>query len=238
MFRTMDGDHTTGPSDQQLPQASPDAGSFTLSGKVETVSNPSGSTAESYRALRTHIMAQHVHEGRRALAVCAPTAGVGVTFVASNLAVALSQIGVKTLLVDVNLRQPKIDQLFRPQAPVLGLTQCLSTDDPDFPSFIQEEVLPNLSIMFSGAVSTNPQELLASDRFAELMEYCLRQFDLTIVDTPPANSCSDVHRISTVVGYSLIVTRRDRTLVSDVQTLIRQLEIDGARVVGTVLTEV
>jgi Mrp family chromosome partitioning ATPase len=69
------------------------------------------------------------------------------------------------------------------------------------------------------------------------MSFCLRDYDITIVDTPPANACSDVHRVSTVAGYSLIIAGRHRTLVSDVRTLISQLESDRARVIGTVMTE-
>jgi Mrp family chromosome partitioning ATPase len=60
---------------------------------------------------------------------------------------------------------------------------------------------------------------------------------MTIIDTPPANTCADARRISTVVGYSLIVTRRHHTFVDDVRTLASQLEADRAKVVGTVLNE-
>jgi len=211
---------------------------FNYSNLLITLSQKSGSVAECYRALRTHIMAQHVHEGRRALAVCAASAGVGRTGVAANLAVALSQIGVKTLLVDVNLRNPRVDELFGPVHPVVGLQQCLEGDDSDFANYIEHDVVPNLSVMFAGGMPDNPQELLASDRFSELMTFCLRQYDMTVVDTPPANTCSDVHRVSTVLGYSMIVARRNKSLVSDIRTLMAELEGDGARIVGTVMTEV
>jgi len=191
---------------------------------------------ESVRALRTHIVARHLQEGRRAVVVCGASAAVGCSFVAANLGVALSQIGVKTLLVDANLRTPKLDELFNPSEPVLGLQQCLAGGDA-FSNYVQADVLPDLSIMFAGGRLANPQELLASERFAELMNYCLREYDMTIVDTPPANVCSDVHRVSTVAGYSLIVARKDYSRVSDLRMLVEQLSHDGARVIGTVLTE-
>lgn len=195
-------------------------------------------TVESFRALRTHVMARHVEEGRRALAVCAATAGAGCTFVAANLAVALSQIGLKTLLIDANLRAPGIDQTFRPQGgAATGLQQCLSHVDAGFSEFIEPDVLPGLSILFAGGSPPNPQELLAGDRFSDLMSWCLREYDITIVDTPPASTCSDANRVSSVVGYSLVVARRDVTIVNDLKILISQLENDGARVIGTVMTE-
>jgi protein-tyrosine kinase len=211
--------------------------SYTLSNSLVALDSMPNVRSEGFRALRTHIMARHVEQGRRALVVCAATAGVGCTFVSSNLTLALSQIGVKTLLIDANMRSPGVDKLFRPSKPVPGLWQCLSSEDASFADFIQDEVMPNLSILFSGGDPPNPQELLATNRFADLMSYCLRDFDLTVIDTPPANTCSDVNRVSTVAGYSLVVASRDISLVADLRTLVRQLESDHARIVGTVMTE-
>lgn len=213
------------------------AEAHTFSQALVTISNPYERPAEAIRALRTHVMAQHVDEGRRALAVCAASEGVGCTFIAANLAVALSQIGVKTLLIDGDLRHPSVHTVIRPPRLLEGLRQCLASPDVHFGDSIDYEVLPNLSVMYSGGPAGNPQELLASDRFKGLMDFCLRDFDLTIVDTPPANSCSDARRVSTVVGYSLIVTRRNKSFIQDIKTLIGQLRADHARVVGTVLNE-
>lgn len=64
------------------------------------------------------------------------------------------------------------------------------------------------------------------------MHFCLREYDATIIDTPPANTCSDARRVSTVVGYSLIVTRRNKSLVNDVKILTEQLRGDHAEVIG------
>jgi capsular exopolysaccharide synthesis family protein len=222
--------------DSPIPSAA-EPSSFSLSKALVTLAPDVTAAAEAFRALRTHIMAQHLEKGRRALAICAPTAGVGCTIVAANLAVSLSQIGVKTLLVDANLRHPGLDTLFIPSSPVEGLEQCLSTRGGNFGDYIESEVLPDLSIMFAGSVPDNPQELLATGRFEELMNFCLRDFQMTILDTPPANTCSDARRVSTVAGYSLIVSRRNKTLVNDVKTLIGQLESERARVVGSVMTE-
>ncbi len=215
---TADDEHVFGPS-------------------LVTIADPFGRAAEAIRALRTHLMAQHVQEGRRALAICAASAGVGCTFVAANLAVALSQVGIKTLLIDANLRRPAVDTIIRPAREGPGLGQCLASEDLTFNEGIHSEVLANLSVMYAGGAIANPQELLAGERFRALMDFCLREFDATIIDTPPANTCSDVRRVSTVVGYSLIVAGRDKSYVDDMRTLIGQLEQDHARIVGTVLNQ-
>jgi protein-tyrosine kinase len=201
------------------------------------VLSPLGRQADAIRALRTHVMAQHINLGRRALAVCAPSANVGCSFVAANLAVSLSQIGVKTLLIDGDLRRPALDRLIRPPQPSAGLAQCLQSSDEPFGANINDGVLPELSVLYAGHATANPQELLAGERFRSLMKFCLREFDATIVDTPPANTSTDARRISGVAGYSLIVAGRNKTFVRDVATLAGQLKADRAMVIGSVLNQ-
>jgi capsular exopolysaccharide synthesis family protein len=223
---------------QQEAPASGAPGAYGFSPAMVSVALSASGQADAIRMLRTHVMAQHINQGRRALAICGPSAGVGCSFVAANLAVSLSQIGVKTLLIDGDLRSPTVDVLIRPPHVSVGLTRCLSSDSTPFNASIDANVLPNLSIIYAGAGAPNPQELMAGDRFRALMNFCLREFDATIVDTPPANTSSDARRISGLVGYSLIVTCRNKTAVRDVKVLSSQLTADGAVVIGTVLNQV
>ncbi|MDB5482035.1 MAG: chain length determinant protein tyrosine kinase EpsG [Caulobacteraceae bacterium] len=214
-----------------------DGAAYGFAPDMVTVLSPIGPRADAIRALRTHVMAQHINLGRRALAICAPSANVGCSFVAANLAVSLSQIGVKTLLIDGDLRRPALDLLIRPPQPSPGLAQCLQSPDEPFGANIDTAVLPQLSVMYAGHAAANPQELLAGDRFRSLMKFCLREFDATIVDTPPANTSTDARRISGVAGYSLIVTQQNKTFVRDVMTLAGQLKADRAVVIGTVMNQ-
>lgn len=208
-----------------------------FSPSIVTLSRPQDGPAEAVRALRTSIMTHHVQGGRRALAICAASPGVGCTFTAVNLAVALSQIGVKTLLIDGNMRTPGVQLMIQPPTPMDGLKHCLDSHEANFNECTDADVLPGLSVIYSGGVAANPQELLAGHRFKDLMEFCLRDYEATIVDTPAANSNSDARRISTVVGYSLLVARVNKSFVDDLKTLAAQLQGDHARIVGTVLNE-
>lgn len=180
-------------------------------------------------------MAQHVNAGRRALAICGASVGVGCTFVSANLAMALAQSGLKVLLVDADLRAPAIQTYITPGAPPLGLDACLRAPGSAISDYIEEDMFPNLSVMFAGAEDPDARELLAREWFDEVMKYCLREYDVTIVDTPPANTSSDARRISNVVGYSLLVARRNHSLVSDMKTLAEQLVDDHVKVVGTLM---
>ncbi len=210
----------------------PSARSYGFAPSLVTVLDPMGSQSEAIRTLRIHVVSQHLNVGRRALAICSPNEGAGCTFVAANLAVALSQIGVKTILIDGNLHNPAVDSFIRPSGPVPGLSEYLADHSAGLADLITTDILPDLSVMYAGQVSASPQELLAGDRFKTLMSYCLREYDMTIVDTPPANSSSDARRIGSVVGYSLLVVGQDRTFVKDVEVLVSQLRLDRAAVLG------
>ena len=199
------------------------------------VSDPSGPAAEAVRALRTRLQSEHIQLGRRALAVCAASANVGCTFLAVNLAVALAQIGVKTLLVDANLRSPAVHTYFGVADPVQGLAACLDDPDLGLDECVSRDVEPGLDVLFSGKGVARPQELLAGSRFPQIMNACLRDYEMTIVDTAPANSSSDCLLVTNAVSFALIVARKHQSLVSDIRTLSSQIRSERARVLGTVL---
>lgn len=201
------------------------------------LSSPNSIEAESIRALRTRFVAQHVQEGRRSVAVCTPAMDTGCTFVSTNLAAAISQIGLSTVLVDANLRDPGVSEAFGIRPSRGGLSEYLADPAKEIDDIIIENVLPDLAIIPAGAVPSNPQELLSAGRFPHLVDRLLREFDLTIFDTTPTNSCTDAQRVANVAGYSLIVGRKHKTFFNDVRTLSQLLSADRSVVVGTVLND-
>lgn len=211
---------------------------YRFSRSLEVLSAPGSAQAESIGALRTHLLAQHIRDKRRSLAICGASPGVGCTFVATNLSVALAMAGVRTLLIDGNLRQPGVNELITPVADGPGLQQCLLDDGASLGEAIHADVLPNLSILYAGGIASNAQELLAGANFKGLIDSCIRDFDLTIVDTAPSNSCADARRVATVLRYAMVVVRRNASYLSDVKTLIDELHADRSTVIGTFLNEI
>jgi capsular exopolysaccharide synthesis family protein len=222
---------------QTVEAANVRRGQYSFSESLVTLSDPFAQSAEYIRALRTHVMAQHVEAGRRALAISEASPKLGATFVAANLAVSLAQAGVKTLLIDGNLREPTIQRMIIPDRELPGLRECLSVAGSSVGDFVQGDILPNLSVLYSGGSAPNAQELLARASFEQVINSCLRDYEMTIIDTPPANSCADARRIASVAAYSLIVSRRHKGLVADVKTLATQLRADHSTVIGTVLND-
>ena len=208
-----------------------------VSDEIVVISDPSSPRAESLRLLRTQIIAQHVGAGRRAFAVAAAVDGSGATYVAANLAVALSQVGIKTLLVDANLRSPRIENMFGidPNGPGLSTYLSLQANRPE--RVVYADVLPNLSVIPAGPPVARPQELLSGSRFRTGVDILLRQYDVAIFDTPATNENADALTVAGLLGYALVVARRDHGYVKDVQTLSQQLAASRATVIGAVLNE-
>ena len=212
-------------------------GGFTLSPDIILAADPAGSRAEALRSLRTQLMERHLRRGKRAIAVCGPGGGVGVSFMAANLAVGFARAGANTLLIDANMRQPAIHDFIVPDRPVSGLAQCLSPHWDGYAGAIQANVMPNLSVLYSGGPDGEALEKLSGPRFQPLMAMCMRDFDFIIADTPPANQYADVLRVAAAAGDGLIVLRKHVSFVEDADALVGQLGASRVGVAGIVLNE-
>ena len=193
--------------------------------------------SESIRLLRTQIIAQHMRVGRRGLAFVSPVDGVGCSYLVANLAASLSQVGIKTLLIDANMRNPRIDQFFGLDPAAPGLSSFLSLQVARPERVVHANVLPSLSVMTAGPAVMRPQELLSGNRFRGGTNTLLREYDLVLFDTPPSNSNADALTIGAAAGYALMVARRDISFFRDVSVLTEQLAAARCPVVGAVLNE-
>ena len=213
------------------------APSASISPEIVVLSDPASPQAEALRLLRTQIISQHIGSGRRAFAVTGATEGAGTTYTAANLAVALSQVGIKTLLVDANLRSPRIDRVFGidPNGPGLSTYLSLGVNRPE--RVIYGDVLPNLSVIPAGPPVPKPQELLSGVRFRVGVDILLRQYDVAVFDTPATNENADALTVASVLGYALVAARRNHAFIKDVQVLSSQLSASRATVIGAVLND-
>lgn len=208
-----------------------------VSSHVVVLSDPEGARAEAVRVLRTHLISQHVTLGRRGLAVCSTAPETGCTLLATNLAVAFAQAGLDTLLIDSDLRRPGVEKLLPPARPGPGLNEYLRDDRVELSQITTTGVVENLTVIYAGKSASASEDLLAGARFRSLMETCLRDHDIAIIDTPAANSSYDLRRVASVAGYALIVARKNKTLFNDLKVMTHELGVDRAKVVGSVLNE-
>ncbi len=210
--------------------------SFAFSANLPIVVEPGSAQAEAIRSVRGVLMRQHLEYGRRSLAICAPSTRNGCSFLAANIAVAMAQVGVNTLLIDGNLRKPNIQDYIVPSAAVAGLGDCIGDDTVPLSRAIQA-VHPSLSVLYAGRADTFNPDWIGGNPMKTLVRQCLRDYDLTIFDSPPANRFADARRIASFARYALVVACRGRAYFKDVCTLIGELESDRTTVVGTYLND-
>ena len=192
---------------------------------------------EEMRALRTQLMIRWYRpdEGRKSLVVASPEPGEGRSYVAANLAIAFSQLGARTLLVDADMRNARQHRIFG-----LPETQGLSTllaGRSDHKSTFPVPGMSRLSVLPAGPLPPNPQELLSRPVFAGLMKDLQAVYDVVVIDSPPARHYADTQSITYRAGDALIVARKNHTAVASTQKVIRELAATGARVVGTVVND-
>lgn len=223
-----------GPLDSAAPEPRDGEDEYAVSPLLLALETPIRSPgAVAIHEMAAQLLAQQVDQGRRGLAVCGVSRMVGVSLVAMNLAIALAQAGASVMLVDGNLHQPAIDTLLRPSRPAIGLQQMLRDPKLTLMDVVHHDVVPGLSILFSGGPARDASELIAGSLCEQALSDCLRDYEYTIVDTPAANRSPDARRLAGIVGYGLIVARRNETYVDDVATLADELAFDRVAVVAT-----
>lgn len=208
-----------------------------VSDDLTVVSEPTSLRSEAIRLLRTQIIAQHVRAGRRGLAIVSAMASSGCSYISANLAASLSQVGIKTLLIDANMRDPAIERYFGLDAEAPGLSSFLSLTVSRPERVVHANVLPSLSVMTAGPPVARPQELLSSRRFRDGSNMLLREYDIVIFDTAPANAYADALTVGAAAGYAMVVARRNISFFNDVSTLVSQLAAARCPVIGSVLNE-
>jgi non-specific protein-tyrosine kinase len=197
---------------------------------------PKSSFAEAFRTLRTNIQYSAVDTPIKTLLITSAGPGEGKSTLASNLAVVMAQAGLRTLLVDADLRRPSVHKIFG-LSNQEGLTKALVQDDLGLAGNLRLPDVENLRVLTSGPIPPNPSELLGSHRMAALLESLKQDADLIVIDSPPALAVTDASVLAGKVdGVILVVesgqTRRDMALKAK-----EQLQQVGAHVLGAALNK-
>jgi protein-tyrosine kinase len=205
--------------------------------ELVSLNQPFGVQAESIRAIRSQLMMRLFNESqdRRAIAVVSPDSGDGKTFFAANMAVALAQLGGRTLLVDADLRGPRQHEVFGLENKA-GLSGILS-GRAEAKVIQQIEGVPSLFILPVGIRPPNPLELVERPAFGLLIRELLAKFDHVVVDTPAAVYGSDGAVIAARCGAAVVLARQDRSKVGMLEAMVAELSDSPARVVGIVVNQ-
>ena len=194
--------------------------------------------AESYRHLRTSLLLSSAGTAPRTILVTSSQPSEGKTTTAINTAFILAQTGAEVLIIDCDLRRPRLHAHFN-ISNARGLTNCLSGEASEIESVIQSyAALPNLKLLPSGPMPPNPAELLGSEEMRNLLLSLREKFTHVIVDSPPAISFTDASILSTFVDGVILVVHGGRSSRAVVRRAKQQLLDIGANIFGVVLNNV
>jgi capsular exopolysaccharide synthesis family protein len=200
-----------------------------------TVRDRRSNVAEAYRTVRTNLIFSQAVHSLKSILVTSPGKGEGKSTTASNLAVTFAQQGLRVVLIDADLRRPRIAKMFGvPREP--GLTNLLLEANPREES-ICPTMVEGLFVMPSGTTPPNPAELLGGHRMHRLIKTLEEHYDMVIIDTPPVLVASDASILASRVDGVLIVVRAGTTERSEAQHAMNQIISVQGRILGAVLND-
>lgn len=214
----------------------PDADPGVLT-ELVMLSRPMSPQAEAVRAIRSQLLRRvfRAPGGGHALAVVSPDSGDGKTYLVANLAVALAQTGERTVVLDADLRHPRLHEVFGTDN-TAGLSSLLL--DGAYPAAVQAvQGVPGLFLLPAGTTPPNPLELIERAAFAHVLAQLVERFDHVVVDTPAAIFGTDAQVIAERCGAAVLVARRDGSRVARLQALVDALSDPPEALVGLVLND-
>jgi succinoglycan biosynthesis transport protein ExoP len=198
--------------------------------------SPGSSFSEYYRSIRTSLLLSAIDPKTRALAVMSPLPQEGKTSTISNLAVALAQTGKKVVIIDADLRKPRLHKIFRVKN-LNGLTKYLTMDlSPE--DLLRATPIPTLFLINAGPVPPNPVELLGSKKMSDLIDRLKKNHDFILVDTPPMLAVSDAIVLGPRLDGAILVVRGGKTPREALKQAREKLDAHKIKVLGAIINHV
>jgi capsular exopolysaccharide synthesis family protein len=194
-------------------------------GSIAVFENKNNLMSETFRNIRTNLQFM-LDNDQKVILVTSTVSGEGKSFVSSNLAISLSLLGKKVVIVGLDIRKPGLNKVFQLSNKEKGITQYLSNPETDLMELVQlSDVNKNLFILPGGTVPPNPTELLARNGLDRAIETLKKHFDYVILDTAPIGMVTDTLLIGRVADLSVYVCRADYTHKAE-YTLINELSFE------------
>ncbi|TKG00541.1 polysaccharide biosynthesis tyrosine autokinase [Vibrio sp. F13] len=199
-------------------------------------SNPADLSVEALRGLRTSLHFAMLEAKNNVLMISGPAPGIGKSFISTNFAAVAAQTGQKVLLIDADMRKGYLQQSFGMKWDN-GLSDVLSSKQ-ELNTSVKSTPVENLDIITRGQVPPNPSELLMHPRFAELMEWASKEYDLVIVDTPPVLAVTDPSIVGAFAGTTLMVARYGQNTIKEIDVARNRFEQSGIEVKGVIFNAI
>ena len=199
-----------------------------------SIADKRSAIAEAYRHLRTSLLFSSAGKPPQTILVTSSQPAEGKTTTAINTAITLAQSGADVVIIDCDLRRPRLHSHFDMQNTV-GLTNYLSGEKNTQNLMKPFAELPNLKVITSGPIPPNPAELLSSNEMKNLLQYLKGNYKHVVIDSPPAISFTDAAILSTLVDGVVLVAMAGKSSIHLMRRFKHRLANIGARVYGVVL---
>jgi succinoglycan biosynthesis transport protein ExoP len=199
--------------------------------------HPQSNAAEGFRTIRATISLTHKPEKFRILAVTSTIPSEGKSLVASNLSIVTAQTGLKTLLIDADLRRPSVHKAYQLHSPT-GLASYLMDEVRQIDDIVHKTEVPNLDVICCGSVPSTPSELIGSKRMMEFLKDVRGRYDRVILDCPPISAVSDPLIISAMSDGIVFVTKFNKIRREHARKSVQRVQNAGIHILGVVLNDI
>lgn len=205
-----------------------------VEGQLCTWHKPKSTEAEAYRGLRTGLYFSTQNRGHQVIQITSPNAGDGKSTLSGNLSISIAQSGKRIVLIDADMRKPRVHKIFGLENQEKGLSTLIEGKSTIPESTLASEI-PNLFLIPCGPRPANPAELLTSPRFAQLLEELRQLYDIVIVDTPPLLAVSDPCVVAPRVDGVILNILLNKSARSSAMRACEMLAGLDTRVLGVVV---
>ncbi len=207
-----------------------------ISSHLVTHHDPKSAVSEAYRTFRTNLQFARVDGALKTILVTSPGPGEGKSTTVANLAITFSQSGFKTLLVDTDLRKPVLHSIFGVSKEP-GLVHYLS-GKTDIESIIKPTQIENIYLIPAGIIPPNPNELIGSLKFRQMVEEVTKGFDFVLFDSPPVMAVADATVLATIMDGVVIVISAGQSHLQTTERIVNSLKGVKAKVLGGILNKI
>lgn len=205
-----------------------------LDAKLVAVFQPQSDQTEALRSLRSELLLRYFNKGSNlSLTLVGAENATGIALTAANLAIVFAQMGIRTLLVDANLRTPQLHRLFGMSDRNPGFSDLIAGRASVEPLAVP--TIRSLWLLQAGTEAPNPQELLASTHCTRWLKELSAHFDVTIISTPPMKRSHDAPLVAVNSGAALLVVQENLSRLKDIEAICSNLRGLGVRVLGAAL---
>lgn len=197
---------------------------------------PKSPISEAYRGIRTNLLFSNVDNNVKTILVSSATSGEGKTTTLCNLAMTIADSGKRTIIVDCDLRKPRIHK-FLELSNATGVTDVLLRSE-HYSTFVQKGIHQNLHVLTSGKIPSNPSEILNSEAMKNLIQTLREDYDYVFIDTPPIAPVTDTVILSTFTDRVIIVCSSGELDIDMAKKAKEKIERVGGKILGVVLNKV